>query len=360
MRRSYYTGQTLVVIFAVSAVLLGLPSSVKADSSTRLPLAAAQTTSCVFPVDFELAESYGFPTSIGILFGIDCLGDVDHVTFDLATEDITAQADSDYVPLHLTNLRIGRWDPAPLVWLTVQPDAIAEPAETLYIHLTNIVFHADPASATNLDVALPTGPYAVSSIVTITDFTPPGIQLSPNPIGFDRPNCVTSEDGATCQFEVWLGTPPTANVTLNLTTGRFDVLRPPEAVVLADQLVFTPTNHAVPQTVTVRGLDDDEQDNGSYGGIIYTIVIRASSPDPNYEGVVVLYHALNLDNDANGPIVEPTEASPPSPSLSTQSISVPFDQLADGHLAVISAETPVVGYDAPDGSPIQLNGQPLV
>lgn len=100
----------------------------------------------------------------------------------------------------------------------------------------------------------------------------------------------TTEAGAETAFTVRLASRPAADVTLavsssDLTEGTVDV----------GSLTFTPADWFVPQTVTVRGVDDAEPD----GDMAYTIVLGAlSSADPIYNGLKPADVRLtNLDND---------------------------------------------------------------
>lgn len=89
----------------------------------------------------------------------------------------------------------------------------------------------------------------------------------------------TSEDGRTASFRVKLTYRPTAPVTIPLTSSR-----PGEGVPGTGQLVFTPADWNLPQTVTVRGLPDGVRD----GNQPYRIVTGATmSADPKYAGLPV-------------------------------------------------------------------------
>src|SRR5205823_384339 len=74
---------------------------------------------------------------------------------------------------------------------------------------------------------------------------------------------VTSESGASATFTVVLGTIPTANVTIGLSSSNTA-----EGTVSPAALLFTPANAMIPQTVTVTGVDDLVID----GDKAYTII----------------------------------------------------------------------------------------
>lgn len=63
---------------------------------------------------------------------------------------------------------------------------------------------------------------------------------------------VTSEEGASATFTVWLMGPPTADVTIAIASQD-----PSEGTAAPSSLVFTPATWSVPQVVTVTGAPDD-------------------------------------------------------------------------------------------------------
>ncbi|HPM84174.1 MAG TPA: hypothetical protein PLF81_25900, partial [Candidatus Anammoximicrobium sp.] len=108
---------------------------------------------------------------------------------------------------------------------------------------------------------------AVASFVFIPSY---GFQVTPTS------GLRTSEDGGAAIFTVMLGTQPTADVTIGLSSSNLA-----EGTVSPPALTFTPDNWNWPQTVTVVGRDDGLPD----GDVPYTIVLApAVSADPNYDG----------------------------------------------------------------------------
>ena len=112
-------------------------------------------------------------------------------------------------------------------------------------------------------------------------------------------NLQTSESGAAVSFTAVLNTRPNSNVTVNLTNTNLD-----EGFLSKSQLVFTPQNWNMVQTVTVTGVDDLEVD----GDKSYQIVTSpAVSSDANFNGFnPVDISITNLDNDKSGVTVTPT------------------------------------------------------
>ncbi len=103
----------------------------------------------------------------------------------------------------------------------------------------------------------------------------------------------TSEAGGTASFTVVLSSQPTGDVTIPVSSSNTA-----EGTVSVSQLVFTPANWNLPQTVIVTGVDDQVAD----GNQSYTVLLgAAASVDPNYAGLDPADLTLtNLDNDTAG------------------------------------------------------------
>jgi hypothetical protein len=85
---------------------------------------------------------------------------------------------------------------------------------------------------------------------------------------------VTSERGGTASFSVQLTSQPRADVILALSSSAVS-----EGVVDVGKLTFTPENYAMPQVVTVTGVDDVWPD----GAVPYHIIVSPTvSADPAY------------------------------------------------------------------------------
>ncbi len=110
-----------------------------------------------------------------------------------------------------------------------------------------------------------------SATLTIDDDDSAAIQVQP------LSGLVTGEDGTSAEFTVVLLTQPSAPVTIPVTSSD-----PSEATVNPESLEFSPANWNVPQTVTVTGVNDAEED----GDVAYTIILGpAVSNDQNYAGI---------------------------------------------------------------------------
>jgi hypothetical protein len=99
---------------------------------------------------------------------------------------------------------------------------------------------------------------------------PAGVTVTPTS------GLVTSESGQTATFKVALKSPPTKSVTFPIASDT-----PAEGTASPAALVFDPTSWDTPQTVTVTGVDDHQND----GPRKYTIAVGiGSSGDSRYAG----------------------------------------------------------------------------
>jgi hypothetical protein len=103
----------------------------------------------------------------------------------------------------------------------------------------------------------------------------------------------TEENGETWPFAIVLDFPPTADVTIGLSSSDTK-----EGLVAPTTVTFTPVNWNVPQEITVTGVDDLLSD----GDQPYTILIgKAASADKSYDGLdVVDVPMMNYDDEPPG------------------------------------------------------------
>ena len=130
---------------------------------------------------------------------------------------------------------------------------------------------------------------------------PTGITVTPTS------GLVTTEDGGTATFSVKLDSKPISSVRIPLRSSD-----PDEGVADTQVLEFTPGNWTTTQTVTVTGVNDDGEEDGSKRYVI--LLDRAQSRDRFYDGfnpadVLV----MNQDNDPEpeDPGPEPEDPDPP-------------------------------------------------
>ncbi len=109
----------------------------------------------------------------------------------------------------------------------------------------------------------------------------------------------TSEAGSTATFTIVLNTQPTADVTINITSGNTA-----EGTVAPTSVTFNASNWSTAQTITVTGVDDFMVD----GTVNYTIITsQATSSDPVYNVINPANVTVqNTDNDVAGFTVNPT------------------------------------------------------
>ena len=126
-----------------------------------------------------------------------------------------------------------------------------------------------------------------------TDNDAAGITVSPSG------GLKTTEAGGAATFTIYLGSQPTAEVTIGLASSDLS-----EGTVSPAAVTFTAANWSLPQTVTITGVDDDLDD----GNVPYTIFTAAAvSADNVYNGLNAADASVtNTDNDTAGIIVSPT------------------------------------------------------
>jgi len=120
--------------------------------------------------------------------------------------------------------------------------------------------------------------------VTNTDDDTAGISVNPTA------ELTTSEQGAQDTFTVVLGSEPTGDVTITINPDAT------EGTVFPENPIFTPADWDTPQTITVTGVDDDDDDCNQ----VYTIILTPASFDLTYSGLTPPNVTVtNLDNDVS-------------------------------------------------------------
>ena len=144
---------------------------------------------------------------------------------------------------------------------------------------------------------------------------------------------VTTEGGGTATFSVQLNTQPTGDVTLPLVSSDAG-----EGTLSTNALVFTTTNWATAQTVTLSGVDDPIAD----GDQSYTVVTSpAQSSDADYSNRAAIdVAAINRDNDGFGVSVMPTSLQTQENGVAvTFSVQINTEPLANVIAGVASSDT---------------------
>ncbi len=184
----------------------------------------------------------------------------------------------------------GNWNIGQTVTVTGIDDAIDD-GDQAYRVLTS------PADSSDIDYK-DIDPPDVNLINKDNDSDQSTAGISVSPCG----GILTTEQGGTATFTVVLNTQPGANVTLDIssTDTTEGVLNPANLVTLT----FTAADWNQPQTVTITGVDDVEDD----GNQPYTIVTHpSSSADTGYNNVDPKdVQATNEDDDTAGITVSPS------------------------------------------------------
>ena len=133
----------------------------------------------------------------------------------------------------------------------------------------DIIYTITFGSATSSDINY-NGSNPSDESITNTDDDSAGITVVVS-------DSITSEVGETASFTVVLGSEPTADVTIGVSSSDET-----EGTVDVSTLTFTSGNWSSAQTVTMTGADDNEAD----GDVSYSIILAAaSSTDGNYQGL---------------------------------------------------------------------------
>ncbi|MEI6697087.1 MAG: Calx-beta domain-containing protein, partial [Bacteroidota bacterium] len=160
-----------------------------------------------------------------------------------------------------------------------------------YVIDGSIAYSIITAAATSSD-GIYNGMNPSNVSVTNTDNDVAGITTNP------ASGLTTAEDGTTDNFTIVLNTIPTANVSIALSSSDLT-----EGIVSPASVLFTAANWNIPQTVTITGIDDFEDD----GDISYSIVTAAAvSTDVNYSNVNFQdVGVVNSNNDIAGITINP-------------------------------------------------------
>ncbi len=113
----------------------------------------------------------------------------------------------------------------------------------------------------------------------------PSVAITPNG------SLVTTEAGGSATFDVVLEDEPTGDVTIQISSSNLQ-----EGQVSPSTLVFTPGTWNTPQTVTITGVEDNDDD----GDQAYSIQFTISSSDPIYDTRTI--QDLPVTNQNNDPL----------------------------------------------------------
>ncbi len=155
-------------------------------------------------------------------------------------------------------------------------------------------FRVAIAPAASPDDAQYNGMDALDMVVKNADDDSPGVILEPAPPTL----LTTTEKGGMATFTIKLKSRPAADVSMALSSSRTT-----EGTVSPDMVTFTAANWAAPQTVTVKGVNDDRAD----GSQIYRVLIGATtSNDAKYKNIDPPDQTvMNVDDDSPGITLTP-------------------------------------------------------
>lgn len=168
------------------------------------------------------------------------------------------------------------------------------------------------------------GQYTISVAASL-----PGVSLS------SSVELKTSELGTSDSFSLSLNSKPTSDVVIDVSSSDTT-----EGTVSTNQLIFTPLNWYLPQTVTFFGMNDAAVD----GYVQYAINLGpVSSADANYDGMAInSVAAANADDDVPGKVFQ---------LAGTGYVYVTdMEVAADGSLFVIGGFSDTVDFDPGPGT----------
>ncbi|MEG4622018.1 DUF4347 domain-containing protein, partial [Microcoleus sp. M2_D2] len=181
----------------------------------------------------------------------------------------------------------------------------------------------------NLTISNPSAGMALGTTTTgsftIIDNDTAGVTI------FPTSGLTTTEPVSTATFTVVLDSQPTANVSIGLTSNDTT-----EGTVDQPSLTFTNANWNIPQTVTVTGVNDLQDD----GDIAYQIITApATSTDPNYNNLNPAdVSVTNLDNDIPPPppgiSIFPTSGLTTTEPVSTATFTVVLDSQPTANVSI--------------------------
>jgi hypothetical protein len=235
------------------------------------------------------------------------------VASDDATEGVAAPASLTFTPAD--------WNQPQTVTVTGVDDAIAD---------GNVAYHVVLAAATSSDANY-SGRDAADVAVSNSDDDAPGITVAP------LTGLVTTEAGGTATFTIVLGSQPTANVVIPVSSSN-----PAEGSVAPASVTFTTANWSIPQTITVTGVDDAVDD----GDVVYTLATgAATSTDPNYSGADAAdVSATNRDDDTAGTTVTPTAGLVTTEAGGTATFTVRLNSQPTANVVIpVSSSKPAEG-----------------
>ncbi len=227
------------------------------------------------------------------------------------------------------------WAEPITITVNVIDDSVAQGTRTASI--TNVVTAGDP-DFIGLDLG--------TAVFTITDDDTAQVAITES-----GGSTTVTEAGGSDVYDVYLTSQPLADVTVTITPSA-QVRANGSATPIA--LVFTTTNYATPQSVTVTALNDAIAEGAHSGSLTHS----GSSSDPGYNGLAgATVNASITDNDTAGISVTQTGGTTNiSEAGTTDTYSVVLTSEPTAAVTVqVSFATTQVQANGSSSSPLSLN-----
>eukprot|EP01063_Lacrimia_lanifica_P036916 TRINITY_DN7447_c0_g1_i1.p1 TRINITY_DN7447_c0_g1~~TRINITY_DN7447_c0_g1_i1.p1 ORF type:complete len:1627 (+),score=374.53 TRINITY_DN7447_c0_g1_i1:33-4913(+) len=153
-----------------------------------------------------------------------------------------------------------------------------------------------------------------------------------------------AENGSDAFFTVRLSFQPSAAVTTDVTSNDLS-----EVMAFPSRLAFPPVAWGIPQTVTLRGVDDTAVD----GDRLVSVALNTRSADAMFSSLVQDVVVVVMDDDANAPTPQPPSAAPPTlPPTPIPSTPAPPTAVPPTPLPLMPTPAPALPSDDDDGFPL--------
>ena len=165
------------------------------------------------------------------------------------------------------------------------------------------------------------------------DATGNELTILPSIVVTPTSSLTTTEAGGTATFTIRLGSRPTADVTIGVSSSDTS-----EGTVSPASVTFTAATWDTPSTLTVTGINDDWDD----GDVTYTVVTAAAvSADAGYNNLNAAdVTVANTDDDTAGISVDPTSGLTTTEAGGTAAFTIVLqsEPLADVTIALSSSD----------------------
>jgi hypothetical protein len=249
------------------------------------------------------------------------------VVLDVATDDAT-ETSVDQPTLTFTSMN---WNQPQTVTVTGVDDAIIDGTQRSMITVSVNTAATDD----QFDGALP-----ASLSFNTTDNDVAGFTVTES-----DGSTTVDESGTTDTFAVVLDTAPSSDVVFSVTVSNAD-----EATVDLGMLTFTPMTWAMPQTITVTGVDDDVVDGTALSNVTISVVDAASNIAFRSLADATVSVSTTDDEVPGFTITESSGSSEVSESGSTDSFTVVLDAKPQSDVVLTVSSSDIDSLSATPGS----------